>query len=113
DGDQIGPWVSQAGHTLTITALGDQTVPNYGYSGPQATTAPFNQKTVTRHYGFGPAGTVTIGGAPAQVGTWKDNQITVTVPPTGTGPGQVPPCAIQQQALYGGSTAYCGELVIT
>ena len=34
-------------------ALGDQVVNNYGYSGPSATTAPFNQKTVTRHYGFG------------------------------------------------------------
>ena len=39
--------------TLTITALGDQTVNNYGYSGPSATAAPYNQKTVTRHYGFG------------------------------------------------------------
>mgnify|MGYP003694380031 CR=1 FL=1 len=27
-------------------------VDNYGYSGPNATVAPFNQKTVTRHYGF-------------------------------------------------------------
>ena len=39
--------------TLTITALGDQAVTNYAYSGPSATTAPFNQKTITRHYGFG------------------------------------------------------------
>ena len=49
----VGPWVSAAGNTLTITALGDQSVPNYAYSGPSATTAPFNQKTITRHYGFG------------------------------------------------------------
>ena len=34
-------------------ALGDQLVANNAYSGPSATTAPFNQKTVTRHYGFG------------------------------------------------------------
>ena len=57
--------MSAAGHTLTITALGDQTVPNYAYSGPAATTAPFNQKTITRHYGFGATqgtGSVTIGG---------------------------------------------------
>src|SRR5262249_49531233 len=70
DGDGTGPWVSAAGHTLTITALGDQIVPNNGYSGPSATTAPFNQKTITRHYGFGASqgtGSVTIGGVPATV----------------------------------------------
>src|SRR5437588_1932899 len=44
DGDGLGPWVSAAGHTLTITALGDQIVPNNAYAGPQATTAPYNQK---------------------------------------------------------------------
>jgi len=55
DGDGIGPWVSAAGHTITITALGDQVVNNYGYSGPSATASPYNQKKVTRHYGFGPA----------------------------------------------------------
>ncbi len=32
------------GHTLTITALGDQLVPNNAYSGPSATTAPFNRR---------------------------------------------------------------------
>ena len=53
DGDGDGPYVSAAGHTLTITALGDQQVNNYGYSGPNQTAAPYNQKTVTRHYGFG------------------------------------------------------------
>ena len=54
DGDGIGPWVSAAGHTLTITALGDQQVPNNAYSGPVGyDRAPYNQKTVTRHYGFG------------------------------------------------------------
>ncbi len=109
--DGIGPWVSAAGtgHTLTITALGDQTVNNNAYSGPSATTAPYNQKTVTRHYGFGATpGKVTIGGNTATVASWSDTQITVTVP---TG---VPYCAIQQQAQYGGPLppARCGELVI-
>jgi hypothetical protein len=35
--DGIGPYVSGSGsgHTLTITALGDQMVPNYAYTGPQ------------------------------------------------------------------------------
>jgi len=110
DGDGIGPWVSAAGHTLTITGLGDQLVSNYGYSGPAATTAPFNQKTVARHYGFGSTkGTVSIGGVtvpPASI-TWGDMTITVPVP------SGVPGCTIQQQAQYGGSNAQCGELVIT
>src|SRR2546427_12585905 len=56
DGDGIGPYVSAAGNSLTITALGDQMVNNNAYSGPSATLAPFNQKTVLRHYGFGTAG---------------------------------------------------------
>ena len=103
-----GPWVQAAGDTLTITALGDQQVPNNAYSGPSATTAPFNQKTVIRHYGFGTtAGTVTIGGVAATVTAWSDTQLTVTVP------ANVPACGIQQQAQYGGSAASCGELLIT
>jgi len=110
NGDGVGPWVSKAKNLLTINALGNKTVNNYGYSGPQATTAPFNAKTVTRHYGFGAAqgtGSVTIGGVVAAVSSWSDTQITVTVP---TG---VPACAVQQQAIYGGSPAACGQLVIT
>ncbi len=107
DGDGVGPWVSAAGKTLTINALGNQTVTNYGYSGPQATTAPFNQKTTTRTYGFGTQGTVTIGGVNATVQSWSGTQIKVTVP------SGVPACAVQQQVQYGGSTAACGELVVT
>ena len=114
DGDGVGPWVSVPGHTLTITALGDQLVNNNAYSGPAATTAPFNQKFITRHYGFGTTkGTVTIGGKNAGIGSWSDTQITVTVP------GSVPRCALQQQTQYGGpggsatAAALCGELVVT
>ena len=129
DGDGVGPWVSAPGHSITITALGDQTVNNYGYSGPQATASPFNQKTVTRHYGFGtqctsPSSTsttcntlssVTIGGAAATIVSWSDTSIVATVP------GNVPDCAVQQQVQYGnpntngapGQTTRCGELVIT
>jgi hypothetical protein len=106
DGDGKGPWVSAVGKTLTITALGNQVVQNYGYSGPQATTAPFNQKTTSRHYGFGGQGTVTIGGVGATINSWTDSSITVIVP-------KVPACVMQQQAQYGGSTALCGELVVT
>src|SRR5215475_691554 len=63
DGDEVGPWVNGSGSKLTITALGDQMVPNNAYSGPSATTGPYNQKTVLRHYGFGsPVGTVALVG---------------------------------------------------
>jgi hypothetical protein len=121
DGDGKGPWVAAAGHTLTIKALGDQTVPNYAYSGPSATAPPFNQQTITRHYGFGSqctsptAGSATcstlssviIGGVAATITSWSDTSISVTVP------HNVPGCAVQQQTQYGGSFAQCGELLIT
>jgi hypothetical protein len=119
--DGVGPWVSTPGNHIVITALGDQIVNNYGYAGPQATSSPFNQKTVTRHYGFGTQCTtptagsatcntmssVTIGGVAATITGWTDTTITATVP------SGVPACAVQQQAQYGGSAAQCGELVIT
>src|SRR5256885_95702 len=121
DGDGVGPWVSAGGHTITIHALGDQAVNNYGYSGPASTAPPFNQKTVTRHYGFGPAPaggcsngnanaacpSVTVGGIPLHGVSWSDTTI------TGTVQANVPLCGIQQRAQYGGSSARCGELVIT
>jgi hypothetical protein len=120
DGDGFGPWVSKPGNKLTITALGDQTVNNYAYSGPSANTSPYNQKTISRHYGFlaqctTPTGnatcnttsSVTIGGKAATITSWSDTSITVTVP------AGVSNCALQQQAQYGGSTALCGQLQIT
>ena len=132
DGDGVGPWVSATGRTITITALGDQIVDNYGYSGPSATAAPFNQKTVTRHYGFGtctPTATSVCNAAlvsqpgqnPAVGGTatvrlnitsWSDTTIVATVP-NSVGANPHFPCLIQQQAQYGGSSARCGQLVIT
>ena len=111
-----GPWVSAGGtgHTLTINALGDLAVSNYGYSGPVASTAPFNQRNITRHYGFGATrGSVSIGGVnltAAQILNWTDTQIQVTVPTT------VPLCSLQQQDQYqpaGTVAARCGELVVT
>jgi hypothetical protein len=123
DGDGVGPWVQgTAGHTtLTITALGDQTVQNNAYSGPAATTAPYNQKTVTRHYGFGTTkGTVSIGGfniPSASITSWNDTTIVLNVPLLTAG-SNIPVCNMQQQAIYGGpanasQNARCGELVIT
>jgi Abnormal spindle-like microcephaly-assoc'd, ASPM-SPD-2-Hydin len=123
DGDGVGPWVSAAGRTLTIHALGDQSVNNYGYSGPRSSTAPWNQKTTTRHYGFGSQCTsiggactavssVTIGGQPATITGWSDTQITVTVPSLTSNQSS---CQIAQrtnpQSI--GNSARCGQLVIT
>jgi hypothetical protein len=119
DGDGVGPWVSAGGHTLTITALGDQMVGDEAYSGPSASVAPFNATTIKRHYGFGTGATVTIGGVP-QTCSGSDLSLTCSVTLTatvGTGANahsvSVPPCPIQQQTQYGGSAAQCGELVIT
>src|SRR5271157_318957 len=124
DGDAIGPWVAGPGngHPITIHALGDVNVNNYGYSGPSAATAPFNAKTVNRHYGFGTQCTsptpssptcntlskVTIDGITATIQSWSDTTIVVAAVP-----GNVSQCAMQQQAQYGGSTAQCGEITIT
>jgi hypothetical protein len=125
DGDGIGPWVSAAGHTLTITALGNVQVDDSGYSGPSASVAPFNLKKVQRHYGFGPAPAggcsngnanaacpnVTVGGLPLHGVTWSDTVITGTIPSPADG---IPLCPIQQQTQYQGvAGARCGQLVIT
>jgi hypothetical protein len=124
DGSQVGPWVSAPGATLTITALGNVQTNNSAYSGPSASVAPFNLKTVGRHYGFGTQCTsptagsttcntkssVTIGGVNAPITNWSDTSIQVTVPQG------VPACAIQQQAQYvpaGTTSTQCGQLFIT
>jgi hypothetical protein len=146
DGDGIGPYVGAAGRTLTITALGNATtanassctaastgadvaVNNFGYAGPSASVAPFDCKTVTRHYGFGAkctspsansttcntASSVTIGGVKAIITSWSDTAIKATVPGGLPGSPQVPLCTIQQQAEYapGATPARCGQLLIT
>jgi hypothetical protein len=115
DGDGDGPWVSAAGRTLTITALGDQQVNNYAYSGPDAGTAPFNQKKVTRHYGFGATqgtGSVTIAGVNAPVISWSDQQIRVTVPALTSAQSS---CTLAQRTTPAslGQSARCGQLIIT
>jgi hypothetical protein len=116
DGTGVGPWVSAAGQTLTIYALGTVPVNNYGYSGPAATTAPFNAKTTTRKYSFGTAtGTVALIDAqgvqnPLGSVSWGDLVITGTVPALTAAQST---CPIQQQAQYSGSAMQCGQLVIT
>jgi hypothetical protein len=99
---------------LTITALGDKVVQNPNFSGPNSTTAPYNQKTITRHYGFGSAaGTVAVLDAagvshPLTGVSWSDTQI------SGTVPGDLPPCSASNPSYQGANAgARCGELVIT
>ena len=87
----FGPYLPATGGTLTITAQGTVSVPNPDFAGPAATVAPYNQKLITRHYGFGATpGTVTIGKTTLAVpaGNWTDGKITVTVP-AGTATGQL------------------------
>ena len=120
-----GPWVSGsgAGHTLTINALGDKKVLNHAYSGPRATSAPYNQKFITRHYGFGsrPANcpavgnclSATVAGQPlVNVTTWTNDQIVGTVPTISSGQST---CTVAQRTapLSLGQSARCGQLVIT
>jgi hypothetical protein len=98
-GATFGPYVRTTGGTLTITALGDQTVPNPSYQGPFATTAPYNAKTVLRHYGFGGSrGTVTLTSAAGNVTTlcsastqcsWTDARIAASVPALAAGTYQL------------------------
>src|SRR5256884_873072 len=116
----IGPWAANPGtaHMLNVYALGNQLVNNYGYSGPSATTAPFNAKTVTRHYGFGPRGTVALVGADGVARTlpvtgWSDTAIAAQVTPAVLSAAGMN-CPIQQQVQYGRpattSPPQCGPL---
>ena len=79
----FGPYLPSTGGSLTITALGDQEVPNPGYAGPFATSGPASKRTLTRHYGFGATkGTVKIGNTVLSAAnvSWSDLAITATVP---------------------------------
>jgi hypothetical protein len=112
----LGPPNSTA-HTLTITSLGPQQADNYGYSGPSATSAPFNAQTISRDYGFGPRPStcpatgacpnVTIGDQPLTNVSWSTGTITGTVPTLTDAQSN---CHLQQR---GAPIMRCGELNIT
>jgi hypothetical protein len=105
-----GPYLSAQTATFTLTALGDQVVPNNAYSGPAANSAPYNQKFITRHYGFGTGAHVTVGGVAATC-TGSDLTMTCNLPAAPL----VPACPLQQTNASTGAkySAQCGELVIT
>ncbi len=112
---------------LTITALGDQSVEWYGYSGPSTTKAPFNAPKVTRRYSFGSVPTNWTNCATGQacvalIGSdgntypltnvnWTDATITGTVSTSANG-HTLPSCAVSQQSQFNGSAAQCGQLLI-
>jgi hypothetical protein len=85
----FGPYLTTAGGTLTITALGDTAVANPAYGGPDA--SPALTTKITRHYGFGDPqgnnqgnsqcpGTVTLNGILLATPSWTDTSITAAVP---------------------------------
>jgi hypothetical protein len=125
--------VANSTQVLTIQALGDRVVQNPQFAGPSAISSPYNQKTITRHYGFGTQcqkvngvlsgtftengvssacaveSTVTIGGFPATVTSWNDSQIVVKVPAGLAGCTQAS-CVVRQLHQL---PAKKGQLVIT
>jgi hypothetical protein len=75
-----GPLVAP-GETLTIYSQGMTTVSNPAYEGPLA-TGPAAEKTITRDFGFGAEGILSIGGVSRDDDefVWTDASITWTVP---------------------------------
>ncbi len=73
-----GPYVAGTGAQITIESMGNVQVPNpaYGDAG--------EPQYITRDYGFGSAGAVTIGGAPLTIDSWDSASITATVEPGAT-----------------------------
>jgi hypothetical protein len=100
------------GMGITIYALGDKTVQNPHFAGPNATAFPYNQKTIPRHYGFGGAGSAVLVApdgvttANLTIGSWGDMAISATVPTLTSAFN----CKVQQR---GAPTSQCGQLVIT
>ncbi|BBO92660.1 hypothetical protein DSCOOX_58400 [Desulfosarcina ovata subsp. ovata] len=83
-GNPAGRGVFVSGEqTLTITSMGETTVQNPDYCNPAAGACPDGSDTtnkfITRDFGFGASGTVTLGDLGALSCTWGD-PITCTVP---------------------------------
>jgi len=125
---------AQAAATLTLQAYGDRTVQNPVYTGPNASTFPYNQKTIVRHYGFGarcqasdvasrangcvtPSAVYIQGPAcrESDFGNTAKGCVTATINSwTDTAinisiPSGVPPCVVQQ---HGQAQSLCGQVVI-
>jgi hypothetical protein len=119
---------------LVLTAYGDRTVQNPVYTGPNATTSPYNQMTIVRHYGFGVQctaadvashnnGCVAVSSVQilgpqcreSDFGNTAKGCLTATINSwtdssiNATIPSGLPPCVVQQ---HGQSTSACGQVVI-
>ncbi len=118
---------------LVLTAFGDRSVQNPVYTGPNAAVAPYNARTITRHYGFGTQCSASdaanhvgacvaessvlvlgpgcreldvgakAGCVKATVNSWSDTSINATLP------SGIPACVVQQ---HGEGQSLCGEVVI-
>ena len=110
---QGGPYVSQAGETITITSVGTVEVPNPFFD----PNDPNSQPTVTRDHGFGPVpGTVTIGGVPLTDVHWANDGLTITgtvAPGTTTGQLVVTRGDNNQESIYGVTVTVGGDAPIT
>ena len=119
DGDGVGPWVSAAGHDPHDHRSGrpdrdqQRVLRTLGHNGsvqPEDHHPPlwlwrYRHGTIGTHCSTATSVTSVDQTRPSSAGATPPSLATV---PTG-----VPHCAVQQQAQYGGSTAQCGELVIT
>ena len=82
DSSGNGP-VVLTGATITITAVGDKSVPNPDWN-PLLPTGPANPATIAVHHGFGTqdaTSSVTVGGMPLAITGWSDLAIAATVSP--------------------------------
>src|SRR5437667_33703 len=138
--NQLGPWVTN-GHgatdaTAAFTVSGVARCTTASCANPSSITFPHGVVTCTAtgvggpncsaNFGFGRANTVNCAAGQACVAllgsdgnkypltnvAWSDTTITGSVATT-AGTHTLPNCAVSQQAIYGGSTTKCGQLVIT
>lgn len=75
EGPAGGPVICATGQQLVIKSMGDTIVPNPDYD----PSNPLTTATITRDFGFGDSGTVTIGSVTLSVETWTDETIVATV----------------------------------
>ena len=108
--NNMGPWVSAAGQTLTILSMGQTQVLNPLWdSNNPGTTVP---KTIARNYGFGGQGAnpntrVTINGVPQTVLSWTPAAITISVA-LGTSSGTLRVAHVNGNVTERGVTVHIG-----
>jgi hypothetical protein len=72
----VGPLLRADGDNLVLTSRGISLVPNPAYS----SLTPNVPKTISRDYGFGSGGTVTLNGVPLSIVYWTPSTIYVRAP---------------------------------